>query len=217
MPICKKIAVLLVIFFLFSCRQPDIQTIEVERAVTVEVPVFAETIVTVEVPVVIEQVATVEIPVVIDTESEAISPEHDFSGIYLVLRDQEQFPGAGCQISIHHLKSGEPFDQLEFELNCNNGAPSYNIGYATDTILFDDTSQKTAVFSSDRGECHLVFEFKSIKVLEVVQIGEPFDCGFGGSVFANGTYLLQDTAVPAIGCLNPNRLDESLDCDSLND
>ena len=97
----------------------------------------------------------------------------------------------------------EPLDNLDFELSCNRGAPSYNMGYATDTILFESYSSKMAVWSSPYGDCHLVFEFSTIDLV-VSQIGYAADCGFGGTVYASGKYQLEDSTVPQLGCMEPS-------------
>ena len=104
-----------------------------------------------------------------------------------------------------------PFEEIDIELVCIRGAPSYNSGYALDTIRIVES---IAVFSPDisnidSDKCYIVFEFGETEV-KVTQIGLSGECGFGGSVYADGTYKLVDHAKPTLGCMridNPCNLD----------
>lgn len=173
-------------------EQIIVQTVVVEKIVTVEVPVMVEEMT--------QFTATSVVP-----PSATPRSNTNFTGYYVVERDQERFPDAGCAITVIHENSLNLFDLLQFELSCSVGAPSYNRGYATDTILFESESLKQAVYSSPHGECHLIFEFLDTGDLEITQLGLPFDCGFGNAVFANGVYELRNTAVSPIGCLHPDQ------------
>lgn len=157
-----------------------IVTREVEKVTIVEVTRIVE---------VFENSATV-------TETNEPVPNQDYTGTYLISWTDE----ASCELLIvHELKPSELFDELAFELLCNRGSPSYNMGYATDAIMI---FENTAVWTSDFGNCSIILKFQENGVA-VIQIGKDFDCGFGGGVLATGMYELQDARVPNLGCLNP--------------
>lgn len=164
--------------------------IEMTRMVEVHVPV------TVEVTR-LNEVAVTREPFIPDPLPPTVIPNPDYSGTYQLNKGEN----GGCILSVHHEGRLDPFDNLVFELFCNRGPPSYNMGYASDTILFENHVSNMAVWSSPYGECHIVFNFSIIGV-SVSQIGQA--CGFGGGVYADGEYQLKDPTPPELGCLHPN-------------
>lgn len=129
---------------------------------------------------------------------------HNYSGTYHQRNDEDFKKYGGCILKVVHQRiMGEPYDNLTFELYCTRGAPSYNMGYASETILFEGDVKNMGVWSSPYGDCHLVYEFSNTKVI-VSQIGKSGACGFGGNIYANGEYYLRDSTFPEIGCMNPN-------------
>jgi len=131
----------------------------------------------------------------------------DYSGTYAIAN------GGRCTLKTVHDLLKAPFQEIEIELACNRGAPSYNSGYVLATARI---AENVAVFSpdfpNDNGdECFLIFAFGEAKV-NITQIGLDYECGFGGSVYANGTYQLIDDSKPILGCMrgdNPCNLDVS--------
>ncbi|MEW6127785.1 MAG: hypothetical protein AB1757_12175 [Acidobacteriota bacterium] len=89
-------------------------------------------------------------------------------------------------------------DEIEFEIEFNRGAPSYNSGVAGGTIL---VKNGVAVFKtteySEEG-CEITFTFQANKVI-VRQSGADFACGFGHGVICDGTYILKNRRKPKFG------------------
>lgn len=91
--------------------------------------------------------------------------------------------GAVCILQI----KGEP--ELTFHVNCNRGAPSYNMGILSGA--FKVLEPNVGLFQTDQfGNCELRFEFSETSV-DVTQTGTDFECGFGNGVTANGSYTFQ--------------------------
>ena len=142
-----------------------------------------------------------------ETENNWEQQRPDFSGTY----SRSGKNGAECTLKTDHNLLKGPFEEIDIELVCIRGAPSYNSGYALDTIRIVES---IAVFSPDisnidSDKCYIVFEFQEAEV-KVTQIGLSGECGFGGSVYADGTYKLVDHAKPTLGCMridNPCNLD----------
>ncbi len=119
-------------------------------------------------------------------------PEGDkISGTYKV----NKADGGECVIKVI-LELLAPFEQIDFELFCILGEPSYNSGGALAKLLF---AHNMAVYAPDRS-CNIVLEFRNDEI-EVTQIGSDFDCGFGHAVYADGIYKLIDNKPPIIGCM----------------
>jgi hypothetical protein len=132
------------------------------------------------------------------TENEVIDPGHVlYTGTYVLERDD----GSSCVLKVVHHLSKTPAEQISFELFCIRGIPSYNSGYALDTVLL---SENKAVYSPDfpgiEDKCHLLLEFQETTV-EVTQIGNPPNCGFGHAVYANGSYEMVGSEAPTLGCM----------------
>ena len=183
-----------------SCTQPTPtpmvikETRIVKFPATVEVTRIVEVSNTVQVPVTVEvtrikEVVVTQPPIDAQTPTPTVMPDHDYSGTYVLMRGEDYAEDGGCFLKVRHEIS-DPFsgqlDDISFELECIRGAPSYNLGYASGTILFDS---HMAVYSSPFG-CALVFEFRG-EFINVVQIGTSDDCGFGHAVYADGLYQLQ--------------------------
>lgn len=173
-------------------------TVETTRLVDTPVPVTKAEVTEVE-----GDIAAQETTIPQNTPP-AASYTHNYSGTYLQRNNEDFNKYGGCVLKVVHQQiTGEPFDNLDFELYCTRGAPSYNMGYASDTILFESYVENMGVWASPYGDCHLVFEFSNTKVI-VSQIGYAGECGFGGGIYANGEYYLEDSTFPEIGCMNPN-------------
>ena len=130
--------------------------------------------------------------------------EYDnISGTYKVVRSD----GGWCIIKVI-LEQHAQEDVIGFELFCIRGAPSYNSGSALGRLL---SGHDVAVFSPNK-KCSIVLIFKPNRI-EVTQIGMDFDCGFGGTVYADGTYILIDDKPPVLGCMrgdNPCNLPQAI-------
>lgn len=122
-----------------------------------------------------------------------VSRYPDLTGIYSTSWNEY----GGCILQVFHQISNGSFDEIELELYCSRGAPSYNMGYAITSTITDG---RMAVYDSPStfGECFIVFTFEEMKVT-VDQIGGS--CGFGHAVYANGVYQLNDNSKPRMGCL----------------
>ena len=101
----------------------------------------------------------------------------------------KQTSDSGCELKVKNLSN----QKLQFELNCNRGAPSYNSGLAFGIIeLIDRNASYTRKVS---GHCVISFKFNE-KTVDVLQAGASSECGFGWNVYADGTYLLVNNELP---------------------
>ncbi len=98
--------------------------------------------------------------------------------------------GAGGTLLVKQLSP----NQIEFELECNRGAPSYSSGFAHATI---DVREGVAVYRTTEftGPCELKFELRRGAVV-VSQTGSDSDCGFGHGVACGGAYRLKSRKPP---------------------
>ena len=218
----RKLVLCLVSFtlvvLLVACAQsspsqpvsPVIETVLVTVEVTriVEVEEVVEVPVTVEVTRVVVQTPT-PIPTAASPALSALTPDRvgEFTGTYAWSKGDGS--GAGCMLQVLHKTTLEPYDQLEFMLGCNRGAPSYNLGEASGEMIvassvppYSSLAVYTPILEGWRNDwCHLVFEFNT-DVVTVTQVGMDFDCGFGASVRADGTYDRIDNRIPEFGCMD---------------
>jgi len=98
--------------------------------------------------------------------------------------------GAGGTLRVRQVSS----TSIEFSLECNRGAPSYNSGFAKGTIdvLNGIASYHVTEFN---GPCEIRFDFNPASVV-IKQNGEDFACGFGHGVDCGGTYRLKSRRTP---------------------
>lgn len=84
--------------------------------------------------------------------------------------------------------------RIEFDLECNRGAPSYNSGLAHGTI---DVRDGIAVYrvTEYNGPCEIRFDFRA-RVVNIAQDGDDFACGFGHGVDCSGAYRLVSHKAP---------------------
>jgi len=100
--------------------------------------------------------------------------------------------GAGGTLLVRQVSP----TSIEFSLECNRGAPSYNSGLARATV---DVMDGIAAYhvTEFNGPCEIRFDFKTSSVV-VSQKGEDFACGFGHGVDCSGTYRLKSHRTPKI-------------------
>lgn len=98
--------------------------------------------------------------------------------------------GAGGTLLVRQVSP----NRIEFELECNRGAPSYNSGLARATV---DVLDGLAVYrvTEFNGPCEIKMNFKGTAVV-VSQTGVGFECGFGNGVHCGGTYRLKNRRPP---------------------
>jgi len=91
---------------------------------------------------------------------------------------------AGGTLLVHQLSP----TRIEFDLECNRGAPSYNMGMAHGTM---DVNDGIAVYrvTEFNGPCEIRFDFRA-SVVNIKQNGDDFACGFGHGVDCGGAYRL---------------------------
>lgn len=112
--------------------------------------------------------------------------------------------GSGCRVAVVHRILFTSGHVLEFELGCNRGAPSFNLGYAYGLVPMVDDRAVFVMPDIGVGQtCSLSFDFTALEGLEVVQDGSDAACGFGSGINASGLYGRIDPEIPIIGCLNP--------------
>lgn len=113
----------------------------------------------------------------------------------------------GCQMVVMHrlLMTSQPV--LEFELLCNRGAPSFNLGYLAGMVPMQNDVGLYSQWNGETGEsCSIVFDLSAGDAARVIQLGTDSACGFGRGVDATGTYQKLDANFPTIGCLNPQKV-----------
>jgi hypothetical protein len=98
--------------------------------------------------------------------------------------------GAGGLLKV--LQKG---NEIEFELECNRGAPSYNSGTASGTIALKDNIAIFKTVEYGNGGCEITFTFQGNKVI-IKQNGSDAACGFGHGVMSDGTYILKSRRKP---------------------
>ena len=98
--------------------------------------------------------------------------------------------GAGGLLKV--LQKG---NDVEFELEFNRGAPSYNSGVASGTIAIKNGVAKFKTIEYGDGGCEIIFTFQGNKVI-VKQNGSDVACGFGHGVMCDGTYILKNRRKP---------------------
>ena len=108
------------------------------------------------------------------------------TGTYAWHRSKE----AGCTLQVAEQGKGS----IRFALDCNRGAPSYNMGLIGGVVPLRN-GEATFRTTAYRGLCELRFRFRG-PTLTVGQTGEDVDCGFGAWVSADGTYRRISRARP---------------------
>src|SRR5262245_15939061 len=92
--------------------------------------------------------------------------------------------GAGGTLQVRQFSP----NRIEFDLDFNRGAPSYNMGFAHGTI---EVNNGIAVYrvTEYNGPCEIRFDFRA-NVVNIKQNGDDFACGFGHGVDCSGAYRL---------------------------
>ena len=117
------------------------------------------------------------------------------TGTYSLAFKHDRF--AGCTLEIEELRGG----RARFQLDCNRGAPDYNMGQASGFIpLVGDTA--TYMASNDGGTCVIRFIFMRY-VARGTQDESKAGCGFGYGVFADGIYKVRNHRKPLWDLLLP--------------
>lgn len=105
--------------------------------------------------------------------------------------DQEDPDSGGGYLVIEQLED----HQLTFQLDLNRGAPNFNSGYASGTMVLEGNTAiwTTEEYNMDGGTgCTISFLFTEDQVVVDQEQGSPVECGFGNGVLASGTYAKQD-------------------------
>lgn len=97
---------------------------------------------------------------------------------------------AGCGLGVEEL----PGRQVRFQVSCNRGAPSYNMGWAAGTAPLEGTTMtwRTHAYGDP---CTLTFTFSQQAVV-VTEDATEGACGFGHGVTADGQYRKVDDQLP---------------------
>lgn len=141
----------------------------------------------------------VEMPTATSTQAtrQALPSPRKKSDIYTgTYTTGESKNGSGCTLKVLQQYA----DEIEFELSCNRGAPSFNSGHAKDSIPLEGNKAVYSVSYFRGKECEIKFEFQDASV-NVTQMGDSSECGFGLNVYAGGTYHLTDKTNPVPGCM----------------
>ena len=141
----------------------------------------------------------VEVPTATSTQAprQALPSPRKKSDIYTgTYTTGESENGSGCTLTVLQQYA----DEIEFELSCNRGAPSFNSGQAKDSLPLEGNKAVYSVSYLRGKECEIKFEFQDASV-NVTQLGDSPECGFGLGVYAGGTYHLTDKTHPVPGCM----------------
>lgn len=104
--------------------------------------------------------------------------------------------GAGGVLRVARRPGGK----IEFDIECNRGAPSYNSGAAGGTVAL--VNNKAVLVVDEYGErCEIVLAFRGSKAV-VTQNGSAPDCGFGHAVYCDGTYTRKSRKTPKFDAEN---------------
>ena len=108
------------------------------------------------------------------------------TGTYVLKRSK----GAGGTLLVRQVSP----QSIEFDLECNRGAPAYNSGGARGTV---DVLDGIAVYhiTEFNGPCEIKFDFRG-NTVQVSQSAGAFECGFGNGVVCDGTYRLRSRKTP---------------------
>jgi hypothetical protein len=87
---------------------------------------------------------------------------------------------------------------VRFQLQLSLGAPSYNMGFLEGTLAVENGR---ATYQSDDEACVITFAFARETVAVKQERGSDFDCGFGHSVLATGTYRRVSRRKPQLNLL----------------
>ena len=131
-------------------------------------------------------ISIISIATLVAAEQPAHCHANNFTGTYVMDLGNK----AGGTLMVIQM----PDDKLQFDLECNRGAPSYNSGKTSGTITVKDA---TAIFQTQEfgGECEIRFEFRKDGVV-ISQTGSDTDCGFGFGVHCDGKYRLKSRRRP---------------------
>lgn len=105
--------------------------------------------------------------------------------------DQEDPDNGGGYLVVEQLED----QQLKFQLDLNRGAPNFNSGYASGTMVLKGNTAiwTTEEYNMDGGTgCTISFLFTEDQVVIDQEQGSPVECGFGNGVLASGTYVKQN-------------------------
>ncbi|WP_257666873.1 hypothetical protein [Parapedobacter tibetensis] len=123
-------------------------------------------------------------------QSATLSKTTELAGTYSYGEDPEKEPTGNMMIY--------PKDDTTvlFNIDLNVGPPSYNSGQLFDTLTIKNNQ---AIYykkedGSDNG-CKWQIDFLG-DAITIKTLDNAYDCGFGGNVFADGTYNVSDHQIP---------------------
>lgn len=113
-------------------------------------------------------VSIVSMAAPVTAEQPARSDANNFAGTYVMDLGNK----ASGTLAVIQM----PDNKLQFDLECNTGAPSYNSGETSGTIAVKNA---TAIFQTTEfgGQCKIRVEFQK-KGVVITQTGSDADCGF---------------------------------------
>lgn len=91
---------------------------------------------------------------------------------------------AACVLEVEQLDDPT---RIHFAVDCTIGAPSYNLGFAEDTVSMASRLAVWRTTEYSGQPCELRMKFTN-GVVALRQNGSDADCGFGAHVYASGTY-----------------------------
>jgi hypothetical protein len=124
------------------------------------------------------------------TEKPFVNP----TGTYIMgasKKVDDDFYGYSGMIQVRMLKSG----RIAISFGINKGAPSYNSGTFSDTLLYRNN---IAVYTPGKN-CKLIFRFRKNGVsVEELSNDPGYKCSFGGGVVANGFFKKTSSLPPVL-------------------
>ncbi len=171
-------------------------------------PIFVEVTrvitVTQEIPVTVEITRLANLRVTAPPTEDLVSAPYEVGSLTGTNGWSTDVEGQGCSMAVMHRLLMTSQHVLEFELLCNRGAPSFNMGYLVGVVPMAEGVAVYTHLNDMFGEtCSITFDFSSGDAAKVVQIGTDYACGFGHGVYVTGLYQKIDANLPTIGCLNP--------------
>ncbi len=191
-----------------AMRPTAAPTLAPEESRPAPTPIFVEVTrvitVTQEIPVTVEVTRLANLGVTTPPTQDFVSAPYEVGSLTGNYGWSTDIEGQGCSLAVVHRLLLTSQHILEFELLCNRGAPSFDMGYLVGVVPMAEGVAVYTQWNAMFGEaCSITFDLSSADAAKVVQIGTDYACGFGHGVYVTGLYPKIDSHLPTIGCLNP--------------
>lgn len=129
--------------------------------------------------------------------------------LWIGMADANDFTGTweyhGPSEAAMWLKTHQMGNKVRFQLEISRGAPSYNSGWIEGKFLLKGNS---GIFQSvEYSDCAIKFKFSESKV-QLSEVNQDQDCGFGHHVYAEGTLKIKSRKKPKFSKGDPRSGEE---------